>query len=76
VVDEQVAVLDARIAQARRAREMLLSSRDCPAPEPVRECPYLRGALDALVAGEPMPPPHDVPTTTPAAGNAGADGDG
>ncbi|WP_219417886.1 MerR family transcriptional regulator [Pseudonocardia nigra] len=60
VVDEQVAALDAQIARAQRAREVLLSSRDCPAPEPVRDCPYLRGALDALVAGAPLPSPHGV----------------
>jgi MerR family redox-sensitive transcriptional activator SoxR len=76
VVDEQVAMLDAQIARAQRAREVLLSSRDCPAPEPVRDCPYLRGALDGLVAGAPLPSPHDVTAATPGGGNADADGDG
>jgi MerR family transcriptional regulator, redox-sensitive transcriptional activator SoxR len=58
-VDAQVAVLDAQIAKATRARETLLSGRDCPAPEPVRDCPYLRDALDALVAGTPLPDPSE-----------------
>lgn len=53
VVDDQVAQLDAQIAKAQRARAMLLASRDCPAGEPVRDCPHLRGALDALVADSP-----------------------
>lgn len=55
VVDAQVKALDERIAQAQRARDVLLAGRDCPAANPVRDCPYLRGALDALVAGEPLP---------------------
>jgi MerR family redox-sensitive transcriptional activator SoxR len=59
VVDAQVALLDAQIARATRAREMLLAGRDCPAPAPVRDCPYLREALDALVTGAPLPDPVD-----------------
>jgi hypothetical protein len=50
VVDEQVAALDAQIARAERARAVLLSSRDCPAPEPVRDCPHLTTALDRTLA--------------------------
>jgi MerR family transcriptional regulator, redox-sensitive transcriptional activator SoxR len=65
VVDAQVARLDAQIARAERAKEMLLAGRDCRAPRPVRDCPHLRAALDALVAGSPL-----------GAGNATADGDG
>jgi MerR family redox-sensitive transcriptional activator SoxR len=57
VVDAQIAALDAQIARAQRARQMLESSRDCPAPEPLRDCPYLRSALDALVASAPLPGP-------------------
>lgn len=69
VVDAQVALLDAQVARARRAREMLRSSRDCPAAEPVRDCPHLRSALDALVAGAGG---HTGPRT----GNAATEGDG
>jgi MerR family transcriptional regulator, redox-sensitive transcriptional activator SoxR len=57
VIDAQVKALDEQIALAKRARDVLLSSRDCPAAVPVRDCPYLRGALDALIAGEPLPDP-------------------
>ncbi|TQM14463.1 MerR family transcriptional regulator [Pseudonocardia kunmingensis] len=74
VVDAQVALLDAQIARARRAREVLLSGRDCPAPQPVRDCPYLRDALDALVAGSPLPGAgHRGGAAT---GNAATGGDG
>ncbi len=78
VVDAQVAVLDAQIAQAARAREMLLAGRDCPAPAPVRDCPYLRAALDALLAGAPLPEPAERGShhRSTAAGNAGTDRDG
>jgi MerR family transcriptional regulator, redox-sensitive transcriptional activator SoxR len=75
LVDAQVALLDAQIARAQRAKEMLLAGRDCAAPEPVRDCPNLRAALDALVAGAPLPPPgagHD----DPGSGNATTDRDG
>jgi MerR family transcriptional regulator, redox-sensitive transcriptional activator SoxR len=77
-VDAQVAALDAQIARAQRAREVLLYGRDCTAPEPVRDCPYMRAALDAVVAGAPFPDPtagaarHSRLTS----GNAGTDGDG
>jgi MerR family redox-sensitive transcriptional activator SoxR len=57
VIDAQVKALDEQIARAQRARDVLLSSRDCPAAVPVRDCPHLRGALDALIAGEPLPDP-------------------
>jgi MerR family transcriptional regulator, redox-sensitive transcriptional activator SoxR len=78
VVDAQVALLDARIARAARAREMLLAGRDCPAPEPVRDCPYLREALDALVAGAPLPGPAEGASHhgSTATGNAGTHRDG
>lgn len=56
-VDAQIALLDEQIARAQRAKEILLAGRDCPVPEPVRDCRYLRAALDALVAGSPLPPP-------------------
>jgi DNA-binding transcriptional MerR regulator len=56
-VDSQIALLDEQIARAQRAKEILLAGRECPAPEPVRDCAYLRAALDALVAGSPLPPP-------------------
>ncbi|MGH3612993.1 MAG: MerR family transcriptional regulator [Pseudonocardia sp.] len=56
VVDRQVAMLDAQIARAQRARTMLLGARDCPEPEPVRDCPRLRAELDAVVAGVLTPP--------------------
>ena len=46
VVDEQIAALDAQIAGAQRAKAVLAASRDCPAPEPVRDCPHLTAALD------------------------------
>ncbi|MGH3564550.1 MAG: hypothetical protein ACRDRH_00670 [Pseudonocardia sp.] len=47
----RVALLDVQIARAQRARTMLLGARDCPEPEPVRDCPHLRAELDAVVAG-------------------------
>ncbi|MFC4945423.1 MerR family transcriptional regulator [Pseudonocardia sp. GCM10023141] len=49
IVDEQVTLLDARIAEAEHTRALLLASRDCPTPQPVRDCEYLRGALDERV---------------------------
>jgi MerR family transcriptional regulator, redox-sensitive transcriptional activator SoxR len=49
LVDEQLALLDARIAQAEQARGILLASRDCPTREPVRDCPRFRAALDAML---------------------------
>ena len=76
VVDAQVAALDAQIARAERAKEMLLSGRDCPAPQPVRDCPYLRGALDALVAGARLPPPGARHHRAAPSGNAATEGDG
>jgi DNA-binding transcriptional MerR regulator len=55
-VDAQVAELDAVIARARRARELLVEARDCPAPSPVHDCPNLHAELDALLgAGAPRP---------------------
>jgi len=48
-VDAQVAELDAVIAKARRARELLVQARDCPAPSPVHDCPHLHAELDALI---------------------------
>ncbi|HYH32728.1 MAG TPA: MerR family transcriptional regulator [Pseudonocardia sp.] len=76
VVDAQVALLDAQIARAQRARQMLLAGRDCPAPEPVRDCPYLRRALDALVAGSPLPQSGADDHSAAGAGNAATEGDG
>jgi MerR family transcriptional regulator, redox-sensitive transcriptional activator SoxR len=76
VVDAQVALLDARIARAQRAREVLLAGRNCPAGAPVRDCSYLRSALDALVDGAPLPPPGAGDHSGAATGNAGPDGDG
>jgi DNA-binding transcriptional MerR regulator len=49
VVDAQVDELDAVIARARRAREILVEGRDCPAPSPVHDCPQLHQALDELI---------------------------
>jgi MerR family redox-sensitive transcriptional activator SoxR len=49
LVDGQIAALDAQIARAQRARAMLAASRDCPAPEPVRDCPHLGAVLDAAI---------------------------
>ncbi|MHA6625926.1 MerR family transcriptional regulator [Pseudonocardia sichuanensis] len=74
VVDAQVALLDAQIARAQRAREVLLAGRDCPAPQPVRDCAYLQGALDALVAGSPLPGTGHH--SGGATGNAPPGGDG
>ncbi|MGH8922133.1 MAG: MerR family transcriptional regulator [Actinomycetes bacterium] len=62
IVDDQVALLEAQIAKAAKARAVLLSGRDCPATEPVRDCAHLRGALDSLLAGSPDP----IPPTTGA----------
>lgn len=49
LVDEQIALLDAEIARAQQTRAVLVEARECPAPEPVRECPHLRAALDAVL---------------------------
>lgn len=57
IVDAQVALLDAQIARARRTRELLLSSRECPAPVPVSDCPHLRAALDAAIGADPASRP-------------------
>jgi MerR family transcriptional regulator, redox-sensitive transcriptional activator SoxR len=78
VVDAQVAELDAQIARAQRARAVLLAGRDCPTSEPVRECPHLRAALDALVTGEALPDLTGGRAHRAAgpSGNAGTDGDG
>lgn len=46
VVDDHVAWLERRIAEAERAREILRHARTCPHPAPWRDCPYLLGALD------------------------------
>lgn len=63
IVDDQVALLDAQIAKAARARAVLLSGRDCPAREPVRDCEHLRDALDTLLAESPdsAPPAMGAP---------------
>jgi DNA-binding transcriptional MerR regulator len=78
VVDAQVAALDAQIARATRAKEMLLAGRDCPAAAPVRDCPYLRSALDALLAGAPLPDPGERASHHggTGSGNGGGDRDG
>lgn len=77
-VDAQIAELDAQIERASRAKAMLLSGRDCAAPAPVRDCPYLRAALDALVDGAPMPDPAagGPHHGDPPSGNAGTHRDG
>ncbi len=49
-VDAQIARLDERIARLQRTRQVLEQSRDCPAPDPLRDCPHLRGALDEVLA--------------------------
>jgi MerR family redox-sensitive transcriptional activator SoxR len=61
LVDAQVAMLDTQIAAAKRTREMLMASRDCPAPVPVRDCPYLHAALDAVVGACAGPQPGGAP---------------
>jgi DNA-binding transcriptional MerR regulator len=50
LVDAQVAELDEQIARATRTRAMLLASRNCPAAEPVRDCPTMAATLDAALA--------------------------
>jgi DNA-binding transcriptional MerR regulator len=75
VVDAQVAALDAQIAMATRAKRMLLSGRDCPAPAPVRDCSYLRAALDALLAGAPLPEPAASHHGGARPGSGDGDGD-
>lgn len=54
-VDAQIARLDERIAQLQRTRDVLEQGRDCPASDPLRECPHLRGALDAMLAAGDRP---------------------
>ncbi len=48
-VDAQLTELDAVIARARRARDLLAQARDCPAPSPVHDCPHLHAELDGLL---------------------------
>lgn len=48
-VDVQIARLDERIARMQQTRDVLAQGRDCPESDPLRECPQLRGALDALL---------------------------
>lgn len=50
LVDAQVAELDALIARATRTKQMLLSARNCPTAQPVRDCPTMAAALDSALA--------------------------
>jgi DNA-binding transcriptional MerR regulator len=47
----QVVALDELIARATDAREVLGHALRCPAEHPVRDCPYMIGALDRRLAG-------------------------
>jgi DNA-binding transcriptional MerR regulator len=47
VVDNHIAWLEQRIAQAEQARQILVHARECPHEQPWRGCPYLREVLDA-----------------------------
>lgn len=47
----QIGMLDEMIVRAQGARYFLTHALDCPAEHPTRECPYLIGLLDRLVAG-------------------------
>lgn len=70
---EQIAALDALIAQARAARDLLSHALECPSAHPTRECPTMTGLLDRRLAGtsfeelaaehahEAPPPPQRKP---------------
>ncbi|MGW0483920.1 MerR family transcriptional regulator [Nonomuraea sp. NPDC003214] len=46
-----LAALDALVARARTAQEVLRHALDCPTEHPVRECGFLMGELDRLLDG-------------------------
>lgn len=51
VVREQLGALDELIGRAQAAQNFLRHALECPADHPVRDCPYMTGALDRLIAG-------------------------
>ncbi|MGH3328557.1 MAG: MerR family transcriptional regulator [Streptomycetales bacterium] len=51
VVRDQDAALAALIARAEGARKFLTHAASCPSEHPARDCPYLVGTLDRLIAG-------------------------
>jgi DNA-binding transcriptional MerR regulator len=53
-VTSQITELDARIAEARAAREFLAHALDCPAPHPTRQCPVMLDVLDRIAEGVPI----------------------
>lgn len=50
-VEERLAELDRLTARAGAARSFLQHTRECPSDDPLRECPNMIGALDALLEG-------------------------
>jgi DNA-binding transcriptional MerR regulator len=50
-VREQIAAVDALIARALGARDLLQHALECPADHPVRECPRMIEVLDRRLAG-------------------------
>ena len=70
-VARRIADLDRLTAHARGARSFLQHAGDCPSDDPVRECPTMIGALEALLDGttveelahaHPCSPGPDDPT--------------
>lgn len=49
--EEEIQRLDDLIENARGARELLASARDCPESHQASECPSMQGALDLLLDG-------------------------
>jgi hypothetical protein len=50
----RIDALSALIEQARGAQEFLTNAVDCPTDHPASECGVMVGALDRLLAGDPV----------------------
>ena len=50
--DSQIVHLDQQIGHAEAARALLWHGRECPHPQPWRDCPYMVQALDTWLAAE------------------------
>ncbi|MFO7250275.1 MAG: MerR family transcriptional regulator [Actinomycetes bacterium] len=51
-IRRRIADLDELIARAERAKRFLAHALECPAEDPVQDCPTLTEALDRQLAGE------------------------
>ncbi|WP_169512906.1 pyridoxamine 5'-phosphate oxidase [Actinopolymorpha alba] len=50
VIDAHIGELNARVACAQSAKQVLLHARACPTAYPLRDCPTMTQALDAWIA--------------------------